>query len=703
MAWRWAFVLAELSLLVALRGPDGWDVRSAPASRSSLLVITVDTLRADYVTAYDPRRGATRHMDRIGQAGYVFERAFAHTPLTLPSHTSIFTGLPPTDHGVHDNAGFRVRDDLTTMAEWLKRHGYATAAFIGAFPLDKRFGLAQGFDVYDQQYAVRSPRRIFFAERKAEAVVDAALAWLARQTGDRPWFLWVHLFDPHQPYDPPAAYRTGPWAQDPYGGEVAYTDDQVGRLLDELRRRQAWDRTLVVLTADHGESLGEHGEPTHGLFAYNATLHVPLLIHRPELQGTRRVPWPVSHADLFPTVCGLLGLPVPKTVRGRNLAPFLEDPQGRPPETAPIYIEALAAYLNRNWAPIVGVIDRGMKFIDTPIPELYDLQKDFHELTNLAPRSDLTPYRRTLQAFLRPDRFPRPTPETAETLEILRSLGYAAGGTGLSRKKTFTPDDDPKRLVEVHRMFLRALELHERGQSPEAIDLLKQVITRRRDMVVAYTNLVIMYRDVGDTRNAVLAAQAGLRAVPGSPELLSQLGQALVEAGYFEDGIRTLRQAAQLQATDPDVWNYLGFAYWRTDRFQPALEAFQRALRLTDADPLIYNNLGNLYLSMKRYADAEQTFRKALQLDPHLAAAYNGYAAARLAQGAWEDAYRAWQKALAADPDYAMAHYNLGVELYRRGRKQEARSHLLRYLELMGPRIPAEEHQKIEQMLRDTS
>ncbi len=678
-------------------------VRSAPAPRPSLLVITVDTLRADYVTAYDPRRGATRHMDRIGQAGYVFERAFAHTPLTLPSHASIFTGLPPTDHGVHDNAGFRVRDDLTTMAEWLKRHGYATAAFVGAFPLDKRFGLAQGFDVYDQQYAARSPRRIFFAERKAEAVVDAALAWLARQTGERPWFLWVHLFDPHQPYDPPASYRTGRWAQDLYGGEVAYTDDQVGRLLDALRRQQAWDRTVVVLTADHGESLGEHGEPTHGLFAYNATLHVPLLIHRPGTQGTRRVPWPVSHSDLFPTVCGLLGLPVPKTVRGRNLVPFLDDPAGRPPADAPIYVEALAAYLNRNWAPIVGVIDRGMKWIDTPIPELYDLQKDFHELTNLAPRSDPTPYRRTLRAWLGQGLDVRPNPEQAETLEILRSLGYAAGGTGLPRKKTFTPDDDPKRLVEVHRMFLSALELHERGHSQEAIDLLKRVITRRRDMVVAYTNLVIVYRDVGDTRNAILAAQAGLRAVPGHPDLLAQLGQALVEAGYFEDGIRTLRQAAQLQSTDPDVWNYLGFAYWRTDRFQPALEAFRRALRLTDADPLIYNNLGNLYFSMKRYADAEQAFRKALELDPHLAAAYNGYAAARLAQGAWEDAYRAWQKALEADPDYAMAHYNLGVELYRRGHKQEARPHLLRYLELMGSRIPAEEHRKIEQMLRDTS
>jgi len=678
-----------------------WSAIAVSAPRPSLLVITVDTLRADYVTTYDSRRGATRHMDRIGREGFVFERAFAHTPLTLPSHTSIFTGLPPTDHGVHDNAGFRVRDDLVTMAEWLKRHGYATAAFIGAFPLDKRFGLAQGFDVYDQQYAARSPRRIFFAERKAEAVVDAALAWLARQTGERPWFLWVHLFDPHQPYEPPPAYRTGRWAQDPYGGEVAYTDDQVGRLLDEIHRRQAWDRTVVVLTADHGESLGEHGEPTHGLFAYNATLHVPLLIHRPSVQGTHRVAWPVSHSDLFPTVCGLLGLPVPKGVRGRNLAPFLGDPQGRSPEATPIYIEALAAYLNRNWAPIVGIIDRGMKFIDTPIPELYDLQKDFRELTNLAPHSDLTPYRRTLQTFLRPDWAPRPTPESAETLEILRSLGYAAGSESLPRKKTFTPDDDPKRLVEVHRMFLQALELHERGRSPEAIDLLKQVITKRRDMVVAYTNLVIMYRDVGDTRNAILAAQAGLRVVPGSPELLAQLGQALVEAGYFEDGIRTLRQAAERQSTDPDVWNYLGFAYWRTDRFQPALEAFQRALRLTDADPLIYNNLGNLYMSMKRYADAEQAFRKALQLDPGLAAAYNGYAAARLAQGAWEEAYQAWQKALAADPDYAMAHYNLGVELYRRGRKQEARTHLLRYLELMGARISAEEHQKIEQMLRD--
>src|SRR5512138_46712 len=412
----------------------------APAKPQNLnvLLVTIDTLRPDRLSCYSPKFVQTPQIDALAARGVLFERAFAHAPLTLPSHASLLLGSTPLAHGADDNGMRVIPKDVPSLPKTLKAAGYATGAFVSAFPLDTRFGLNEGFDVYDDKYPARAAASLDFPERKAEKTVAAATDWLSAQTGR--WFLWVHVFDPHAPYAPPEPYATR-FAKDPYSGEVAYVDEMLGRLFQAVEARGETGRTLVVLTADHGESLGEHGEMTHSYFAYNSTLSVPLVVAAPGL-ASRRVYGLVSHEDIFPTVCDLLGLPQPDGLRGRSFRPLLE---GRSRKARPVYFEALEGYYHRGAAPLRGVIDGSMKFMDSPIPELYDLGTDFGEKRDLAATKDLAPLRKALEKAMAVEapasgggRAARLTDR--ETAERLRSLGYASAPPAPA-KRSFTADE----------------------------------------------------------------------------------------------------------------------------------------------------------------------------------------------------------------------------------------------------------------------
>ncbi len=668
--------------------------------RPNVLFISVDTLRADRVTTIDEKHGITKYIDELAIESIVFDRAFSHVPLTLPSHISMMTGLAPVHHGVHDNAGFRLADNFLTLAEYLKQHGYTTAAFVAAFPLDRRFGLDQGFDTYNEGYPSRNPLKTFFPERPADKVISAAIQWLNHQQNPShpspPWFLWIHLFDPHQPYNPPPPYRKR-FPDNPYDGEIAFVDEQLHRLFEWLKQSRDWQHTVVVFVGDHGESLGEHGESTHGLFAYNATLHVPFILRIPGFKGPRRVHHPVALSDIFPTLCAVLRLPIPKGLDGRNLKPLWENPH-KIPSHPPILIEALAAYLNRGWAPLIGLIWRGHKYIDTPIPELYDLQSDFNETHNLADQRLIKGYRLKLHRLFPLDRISGPMKENPETLETLRSLGYITGGVPPARRH-FTRDDDPKVLLPIHEKFMRALQLYGSGDYPGAIELMKEIITRRKKMILAYLYLAQFYRDSGRLRESLLTLQAALRVDPHHLEVLAKLGITQIEMGMFQKGKEILEFLIKSRPDDPDVWNYLGIAYWRLNQPAKSEHAFQRALELDPDDPMIFNNLGNLYFSTKNFKRAESMFQKALKLDPTLAAAYNGIGACKLAEGKTMEAIRWFRKAVNADPNYTHALFNLGSELYKQGHKKEALPYLVKYLELVGSELPPAEYLRISEMI----
>jgi arylsulfatase A-like enzyme len=350
------------------------------SSGANLLLVTIDTLRRDRLGAYGSTAGLTPVLDGLAGGGVRFTHAYSHVPLTLPAHASILSGRVPIRHGVHTNGSAGLPAEVPTIATMLKGEGYRTGAFVGAFVLDARFGLSRGFDEYDDRYPQGQGPTFAFSERRGADVVQAAASWIQSGPAAGPWFAWVHLFDPHAPYEAPEEYRQGTRQKAegrmPYDAEVAYADAMIGRLLDRLRAGGLLDRTLIVVTADHGESLGDHGETTHGLFAYDATLAVPLIVKGPGV-GQGVVDSTAGHADVLPTIADLLGIASPSGIDGVSL---IHPANGR----GPLYIEALDASFTRGWAPLHGAIADGWKFIDLPEPELYDLARDPGETRDLS-------------------------------------------------------------------------------------------------------------------------------------------------------------------------------------------------------------------------------------------------------------------------------------------------------------------------------
>ena len=662
----------------------------------NVLLITIDTLRADHLSCYAPSHAKTPNIDALASKGVVFTHAFAHVPMTLPSHTSILTGTLPIYHGIHDNNGFVLSTRIKTLAEVLKGEGYSTGAFVGAFPLDSRFGLYHGFDTYDDNYPSKNPFSFFYPERKAEQVVDLAIAWLKKVKKDK-WFLWVHVFDPHQPYAPPEPFSSQ-YKNDLYSGEVAYVDFALGKLFEFLKTEGFLENTLIIITADHGESLGEHGEKTHGYFAYNSTLHVPLIISLPVKFKPGRNSQFVSHIDIFPTVCDVLGIKKPDQLQGRTLLPAL---LGEKIREIPIYFESLSPYYTRGWAPLRGIIWKGYKYIDLPIKELYDLRKDFQESKNLAKKVDWSRFKRKLERIMKEYRLEASTKRFKPgTEEKLRSLGYLAG-KNLPRKKQFKEEDDLKNLLKYHNLLLAAVKSASEGKFKEAEDKLTKVIRERKEIAQAYLILASLYRNQGKLNKSLDILKKGLEACGESYSLLSSLGITLIELGQPKEGIKALKRALKIIDYDPEAWNYLGVAYWRLGNYEEAFEAYKKALKLDSDYALVYNNLGSLFLSMNIPQDAIKYYKKAISLDSQLASAYNGLGGCYEYLGKRQKAIYWWKQALRVDPNYAMAIYNLAINLAKIGKYKEAKKYAALYIQVMGDRISSLDKEKMEFLLKN--
>lgn len=668
----------------------------AAASKPNLLLVTIDTLRPDRLSCYSQEFVETPVIDALAGRGVLFRRAFAHTPTTLPSHTNILLGATPLLHGVHDNSNFVVGEEFLTLAEHLKSRGYATGAFVGAFPLDSRFGLTRGFDVYDDNYGTRGGSEFSYVERKAEAVVEKALAWLREQTA--PWFIWVHCFDPHQRYEPPEPFLSR-HKDDPYSGEVAYVDFALGGLFRELRDRGLEGGTVVILTGDHGESLGEHGESTHGYFAYNSTLWVPLIISAPGVKsGQSRET--VCHADIFPTVCDLLGVDKPRSLQGVSLVQAL---RGRRLASRNIYFESLYPHFSRGWAPLQGIITGGRKFIDSPIPELYDIEKDFHESDNLAESASLDAFRAALRETMDGLSSPAAAGGPARKLdraaqERLRSLGYVTGPLPPSLKETYSREDDLKVLLPLQTKLQSAMGRYHKGALEDAIGLLREIIAERKDFDQAYTYLATIYKDQGRWKGALDCLREGHQNNPSSYRILSTFGIFLTDAGQYDAAIGILREGLALIDYDPELWNYLGIAHWNKGGFQEARDAYGRALELDPNYPIVINNLGSLHLSMflkdknkEDHDKAVENFRLAIELDPSYASPHNGLGTALANAGDLRGALASWEKAVALDPKLPHSLYNLGTGHLALGDKPRALEYLLRYKDLVYDRLPARE------------
>lgn len=691
-----ALLPAALALLPACKAP-------AKPRDLNVLLVTVDTLRPDRLGCYSPKFAQTPQIDALAARGVLFERAFAHAPLTLPSHASILLGSTPLAHGADDNGMRVIPKGVPSLPKTLKAAGYATGAFVSAFPLDTRFGLTEGFDVYDDKYPSRAARSLDFPERRAEKTVAAASDWLSAQTGR--WFLWVHVFDPHAPYAPPEPYATR-YAKDPYSGEVAYVDEMLGRLFQLIESRGETARTLVVLTADHGESLGEHGEMTHSYFAYNSTLQVPLIVAAPGL-ASRRVYGLVSHEDLFPTVCDVLGLPQPDGLRGRSFRPLLE---GRSRKARPVYFEALEGYYHRGAAPLRGVIDGSTKFMDSPIPELYDIGTDFGESQNLAAIKDLAPFRKVLEQAMAAEspasggvRAARLTDR--ETAERLRSLGYASAPPA-PVKRSFTAAEDLKTLLPLEQTLLEAGQAVKDGRPEAGVSLLEDLIRVHPGLTRAYAQLAEIQYALGRKDDHLRALEEGVRANPEDFTLVSAFGIALVERGDLARGMDVLNRALSLFDQDPNVWGSLAEALWKSGDFEKADEDFRRALALAPGDAVINGNYGNFSVAWglrTRNADLVKRsfgyFEKALAADPALASVHNGLGGAWKIVGDPAKAMASFERAAALDPAYDLPLYNLAVAKLEAGDKAEARGLFEKYLALKGRAITPEEDRDVRSLI----
>lgn len=659
-----------------------------PTPHPDILLITVDTLRSDAPGYSGNARASTPNIDRLAGEGRAYLSAHAHNVMTLPSHANILTGRYPYEHGVRDNDGFRLDPKIPTLATLLRSAGYSTAAVIGAFPLDARFGLDRGFDTYDERYPQGANEYDFrVAERPASEVVALARRWWADNAGaGRPRFLWAHLYDCHSPHVPPENLAAR-YASDPYSGEVAGVDEALGPLLEDVRASSA--PVLVVLTSDHGEALGDHGEITHGLFAYEATLHVPLVLWGPGLVTPGRDSSLRRHVDILPTVLEAARLPAPSELPGRSL--FLP---GEPDGTC--YFESLSASFSRGWAPLRGVMRGSEKFIDLPIPELYDLREDPLEKAN---RFEERPEKaRSLARTLPVLRPSAPAAESAETVRSLAGLGYLSGGAKL--QSAYGPGDDPKRLIELDRQMQEIVGLYQQARLPEALRLARSVMKRRPTMPVLYEFLSYLEDQSGQGERAIAVLEEARRRGYLEERLATRLGLLYCQFGSPRRALSVLEPLTG--SANPDVWNAIGIARASASDAERAIQAFEQALRIDPKNAIAWQNIGLTRVHSNRPEEAIAAFDRAFALNERLPRAWNGRGAALEELGRHGEALESWKRALELDPRMFEALLNIGVVAMEQGNRDLGREALTRFAATAPPALFAADIERARRLLRSS-
>jgi len=659
---------AAIGAQLACRGAHA----PATARDFNLLLITADTVRADHIGAYGYAKVATPSFDRLASEGVRFAEADSPVPLTLPAHCTILSGLLPPRHGVRSNGGGRFPDAPATLATALAAAGYRTGAFIGAFVLDRRFGLARGFDRYDDDIP-RERVADLDAERPGRVVADRALAWLEERS-QKPFFAWVHFYDAHAPYDPPEPFRTR-YAGHPYDGEIAEVDAQVGRLLAELDRLGVADRTVVAVVGDHGEELGEHGELTHGLLVYQPSLRVPLIIRAPGvLPSGWVVPTPVSLVDVAPTLASVVGHPFtasPATpLDGHDIAALLARRQSPPAED--LYAESLFGTSFR-WSPVFALRRGDFKYIDAPRPELYDLSRDAAERDNVLtdrPAQGKQLAERLTTIIEKGKSAGTPVSLDEEARAKLRSLGYLAGVT-LGTNSSVV-GRDPKDAVVLYRAFEDAHTLLVAGQLTEARARYERLVQDDPGNPVFLGQLAEMDRRSGDPRRAVELYRRAAAIAPEDRDVRYNLAVTLEEAGDREEAFTALQEAITLDPGRPEAHNALGVALALRGNLEGAHQQLVQAAELDPHNARTFNNLGNVLRDLRRPEEAEQAYRRAAELAPDYPDPLNGLGTVEVQRDRPAAAVPYFERALALAPTQHEIRLNLAIAKGLSGDRQGA-------------------------------
>jgi arylsulfatase A-like enzyme/Tfp pilus assembly protein PilF len=589
-----------------------------PPRRLNLVLVTIDTLRPDRLGCYGNSQVETPTLDGLAKRGVLFENAVTSTPLTAPSHASIFTGLYPTGHKVRDTGGFILDGSHPTLASILHEQGWDTAAFVGSSVLKRKFGFDRGFTVYDDEMPKESSHKLQgeYAERRAGKVVDRAAAWLASRAG-QPFFLWVHVFDPHSPYDPPSPFRET-YRNRLYDGEVAYTDQQLGRLFAAVAQHSAPDQTLIAVLSDHGEGLADHGEYNHGVFLYDPTVRIAFLLAGPGVPAGLRVKQQARNIDLLPTVLELVGGKAPEGIAGVSLAPAFS---GKDVPTDSCYLETLFPKINMGWAELRGIRTSRWKYVRAPHPELYDLSQDPGEKTNIAANhsAEVREMEGRLKTLTGGDQVEKvqTTMVDPRTMKQLQSLGYLGGASGreyaLGGKGV-----DPKDRTAVLKLLYLAVSPDSGTTLPKRIPLLEEALRQDPADATIYFHLGDAYQQAGRAADAMKLYQNGIRNGLANAWLYSRLAYLYVRQGDPNQAISLYEKAAQLNPSDSDSLNDLGMTYLDGGKIAEAERSFQWSLAAGDESGMAYNGLGLVAVQKKDMAAARGWFEKAVRRDPDL-------------------------------------------------------------------------------------
>jgi arylsulfatase A-like enzyme/tetratricopeptide (TPR) repeat protein len=654
--------------------------RYAPGSLKdyNVLLITLDTTRADHLPAYGYKNVKTPGFDRLAETSLIFEDAIAHVPLTLPSHASILTGQLPIGHGVRDNEGFVVDPKIPTLASILKGRGYATGAFVSAFVLDSRWGLNQGFDSYFDRFNPYREVNRDDIQRRAEETESEVEKWLPANKDHR-FFCWVHFYDPHEPYDPPEPYAST-YASNRYDGEIAYMDQYVGKLLAKLDELRVSDRTLVVVTGDHGEGLGEHDERTHGMFLYSTTLQVPLLIRVPGGKQ-RRIHGIVRHVDLAPTILDFLGISPGGEMQGSSLIPVIN---GTEASDRTAYSESLYAEHHYGWSPLRSLTTNRHEFIESPKAELFDRKKDPGQLRNLIHDRESVAQDLAEQLRAVSDQYTRkdlggPRKMDADTEAKLRSLGYLGSPVPTSAESLRTDPKDKRQVVADVDASVKALA---RKDFQEALRLALPLTTSDPKIVDAHlvagsalSNLQQFDKGL-DELFKVLAVQ------PDHTTALATIGTTYESMGKLEEAERWYLKVLKVEKDHPYTIVKLANLYRRMNEPAKAEEYFSRAMQPVDAGvkptedassrARTYSASAEMNFGAGKFVEAERDLKAAIELTPREPDLHFNLAQIYEKTGDVPKAIVSYQQEIAVTPGNFNAHLNLGLLLLQQGNADAA-------------------------------
>jgi len=646
--------------------------RAEKAPRLNILLVTFDTTRADRIGCYGYNKIKTPNIDRLAKKGCLFEKAFTPVPITFPSHTSMLTGLYPPTHGIRNNATYALSAAIVTLPELLKKRGYTTAAFVSAYVLDRRFGLDQGFDVYDDDLETGVEPKLRQKERRAETVTMSAIKWL-QGIGKESFFLWVHYFDPHDAWSPPPPFSET-YEKNPYDGEIAYADNWFGKLLDMMEQLKLTENTLIVLAGDHGEGLGDHHEKTHGIFIYDTTIWVPLIFSCPRmLPSERRISSLVRLIDITPTILEIIAYKIPENMQGVSLSPMM---LGKTKiKELELYCETYYPKSTHNWSPLKGLRTDQWKYIEAPIKELYNMDQDPEEKTNLFEKEkkqvELMGKRFALlaQEIETKDAASTALAMDKETQEKLRSLGYVWTPTSGEERSKYP---DPKEMINVLEYTDKGAAYFADGEYEKAIPLFKKVLELHPEDTEAYVTLGHIYELMGEDEKSIEAFEQALKLEPENLRIYIQLGVNYMKAERYEEGLDTFRKALDFNPRCKEAYANMGLYHFQKQEWSKAKDLFLKVLEVDSGDTNAHNYLSVVYQRLGDYENAISEAQNVLKKDPDNAMALLNLGAGYQATQRLEEAQDVLKKAVRIQPDFSRAHYFLGLIYFQQENLQDA-------------------------------